>query len=179
MVRNLTIFLLVVLWSSCSKEKQNKKVTNDSKGWQIIYSNDDEGNALSGDIDNLKKAVRRGCEIRVGWGQYSEYKKDGLTGVFAVEHTADAQFLTINKGHVYAQLSRIMGQAPSRERNHINLVKTHYWHSVLGTTGEMTQVYLDHSDVNKSDEFSDNIKVIWYINKNDCSYEKNKNQVLY
>ncbi|WP_299244291.1 hypothetical protein [uncultured Aquimarina sp.] len=179
MFRSLAMFLLVVWCSSCNKGQQNKNSTNDSKGWQIVYSNDSEGNPLLGDIDNLKKAVRQGCEIRVGWGQYSEYKKDGLTGVFAVEHTADAQFLTINKGHVYAQLSRIMGQAPSRERNHINLVKTHYWQSVLGTTGEMTQVYLDHSDVNKSDDYSDDVKVIWYVNRNDCNYEKNDNQVLY
>ncbi|AXT51237.1 hypothetical protein D1818_10515 [Aquimarina sp. BL5] len=179
MFKDIIVLFLLVLLSSCNITTQKENVEDKNKGWQVIYSNDNEGNALSGDIDNLKKAVRQGCEIRVGWGQYSEYKKDGLTGVFAVEHTADAQFLTINKGHVYAQLSRIMGQAPSRERHHINLVKTHYWQSVLGTTGEMTQVYLDHSDVNKSDDYSDNVKVIWYVNRNDCNYEKNDNQVLY
>ncbi|MHA7056170.1 hypothetical protein ACWGOQ_0003050 [Aquimarina sp. M1] len=43
----------------------------------------------------------------------------------------------------------------------------------------MTQVYLDHVGVDKSDEFSDNVKVIWYINSNNCKYKHNDNQVLY
>ncbi|MFD2564214.1 hypothetical protein [Aquimarina rubra] len=179
MFRDIIILFSVVFLSSCNTTTQKENVVDNNKGWQVIYANDEKGNALSGSIDNLKNAVRQGCEIRVGWGVYSEYKKDGLTGVFAVEHTAEGQFLTINKGQVYAQLSRIMGQAPSREQHHINLVKTHYWYAVLGTTGEMTQVYLDHTEVDKSDQYSDNVKMAWYINMNDCDYKSNENQALY
>ncbi|WP_378182261.1 hypothetical protein [Aquimarina sp. SS2-1] len=179
MFRDSILLLLLIALGSCNSTTQKKSLVSQNKGWQIIYSNDEKGNPLSGDIEDLKKAVRQGCEIRVGWGVYSEYKKDGLTGVFAVEHAAEGQFLTINKGHVYAQLSRIMGQAPSREQHHINLVKTHYWNAVLGTTGELTQVYLDHSEVDKSDEFSDNVKVVWYINSNDCDYANSDNQALF
>lgn len=43
----------------------------------------------------------------------------------------------------------------------------------------MTQVYLDNKDVNQSDEFSDNVKMIWYVNVNDCDYSKNDDQPLY
>ncbi|WP_299431834.1 hypothetical protein [uncultured Aquimarina sp.] len=179
MVRNIVILLMVVLGSSCNTGKQKESSTSESKGWQMVYANDDKGNALSGDLNDLKKAVRQGCEIRVGWGIYNEYKKDGLKLVVQVEHTAEAQFLTISKGHVFAQLSKIMGQAPSRELPHLSLVKTHHWYSILGTTGKMTQVYLDHSDVDKSDEYIDDVKMIWYINVNDCDYKSNDNKVLY
>ncbi|SEL13920.1 hypothetical protein SAMN04487910_1831 [Aquimarina amphilecti] len=179
MVRNITMLFIVVLWSSCNIGKQHENPVNEVKGWQEIYRNDSEGNPLFGDINDLKKAVRQGCEIRVGWGIYNEYKKDGLKQVITVEHTAEAQFLTISKGHVFAQLSKIMGQAPSRELPHLNLIKTHSWYSILGTTGEMTQVYLDNKDVNQSDEFSDNVKMIWYVNVNDCDYSKNDDQPLY
>jgi len=179
MLRNIVVLFLVVICSSCNRGKQQDESTNELKGWQVVYVNDDQGNPLSGNISDLKKAVRQGCVVRVGWGIKNEYKKDRLRRTFEVEHTAEAQFLTISEGHVFAQLDRIMGQAPSRERPKINLVKTHYWHSVLGTTGEMIQVYQDHHDIDKSDEFIEDVKMTWYVNANDCNYKGNPDQPLY
>jgi len=179
MVRNIVMLLMVVLWSSCNMGKQEENSIKKPKGWQIIYINDDNGKPLSGNLDDLKKAVRQGCEVRVGWGIYNEYKKDGLKLVVKVEHTAEAQFLTISKGHVFAQIERIMGQAPSRVNPQMQLIKTHYWHSILGTTGEMNQVYLDHSTVDKSDEYIDNVKMVWYVNVSDCDYNGNDIKELY
>ncbi|MDH7445235.1 hypothetical protein [Aquimarina sp. 2201CG14-23] len=179
MIRNIVLLLLVVLWTSCNMGKKEEATTKKPIGWQIIYMNDDEGKALSGSLDDLKKAVRQGCEIRVGWGIYNEFRKDGLKLVVNVEHTAEAQFLTISKGHVFAQIDRIMGQAPSRGAPQIQLIKSHYWHSVLGTTGEMNQVYLDHSNVEKSDTYIDDVKMIWYVNVNDCDYALSEAKELY
>ncbi|MBW1294357.1 hypothetical protein [Aquimarina litoralis] len=178
MLRHIVILFLIVICSSCNKGNQKEEATK-PKGWEVIYINDDQGKPLFGDIENLKKAVRQGCVIRVGWGIHNEYKRDRLRRIFKVEHTAEAEFLTISEGHVFAQLDRIMGQAPSRERPKINLVKTHYWHSVLGTTGEMTQVYQDYNDVDKSDEFIDDVKMTWYVNVADCDYNHSDNKPLY
>ncbi|MEM6361750.1 MAG: hypothetical protein AAF149_24290 [Bacteroidota bacterium] len=42
----------------------------------MIYQNDKNGTAISGDIEALRQVVRNGKEIRIGWGfQHHEEKK--------------------------------------------------------------------------------------------------------
>ncbi len=69
-------------------------------GWQKVYQNSAEGEALFGEKEKLIEAVRLGYPIRIGWGGNS------------VEHVTEATFLTIFQDEVFGQIEGIVGQAP-------------------------------------------------------------------
>ncbi|MEM0939531.1 MAG: hypothetical protein AAGI25_07050 [Bacteroidota bacterium] len=81
---------------------------------------------VNGDIEALKKAVREGREIRIGWGfQHPE------RNVISVEHVAEASFLTIQSDAiVHAQIRPIYGQTPDFEAGSIILKENLEWVSL-------------------------------------------------
>lgn len=104
-----------------------------SQDWQLIYQNDDNGNAVFGELTALKNAIRTGKEIRIAWGfQHPE------NTVVRVEHVADAAFLTIQSDSiVYAQIRPITGQTPDFENFQILLKENLEWLFIGGTSGAM------------------------------------------
>ena len=78
-------------------------------GWRLVYAVDSTGARLSGDKAVLLAAVRSGQPIRVGWGVAWKLP-DGTAG--GVEHVAEAAFLTIHQGEVFAQMPPMLGQTP-------------------------------------------------------------------
>ncbi len=104
--------------------------------WELIYHNDTDGNPISGDIETLKKAVRSGKEIRIGWGF-----KHPTTKKIRVEHVADASFLTIQSDSiVHAQIRPIVGQSPDFDNGTIALKENLEWVFIGGTNGKMDRM---------------------------------------
>ncbi|RNC85986.1 MAG: hypothetical protein ED557_04245 [Balneola sp.] len=123
---------------------------NDS-GYKVIYEADRDGNALIGSLEELIDYVEKGNPIRVGW----ELGVDGPNTTKLI-HWTDAGFITIHKGHVFAQISSIYSQgtsAPSIEMPFVSMMNAEPdgWVAIVGTTGllgqkfkrdpEMIQVY--------------------------------------
>ena len=126
MIRYL-IFLMLFFSSCQGVEKSNT-------GWQKVFQNDAEGNAIYGDKSNLIDAVRLGYPIRIGWGGRR------------VEHVADADFLTILNGEVFAQIKSIVGQAPSIQNDSVKIrfrLQNH-WTKMAGTNGYYTSIMTDY-----------------------------------
>ncbi len=104
-----------------------------SQDWQLRYQNDDKGEAVFGQLENLKSAVRSGKEIRIAWGFQHPDKKE-----VRVEHIAEAAFLTIQSDSiVYAQIRPITGQTPDFENFQILLKENLEWLFIGGTSGAM------------------------------------------
>ncbi len=118
-------------------------VSQEPAGWELVYRNDPEGNAVYGDKSRLIHAVREGLPIRIGWGG-----RRGSDTTQSVEHTADAQFLTIANGtEVFAQISPIFGQAPFLEHNDsikIRFREKNNWVKMAGTNGYSTALMIDY-----------------------------------
>lgn len=73
--------------------------------WTIVYEQVPGSEVANGSKQRLIEAVRSGKEVRIYWA----------TG--RVEHLADAGFLTVFGGEVFAQVQPIRGQRPSLEVN--------------------------------------------------------------
>ena len=106
--------------------------------WRLLYAADSTGQVLEGTKAALREAVRAGQPIRVGWSV--PYRlPDGRRG--ALEHLADASFLTIHQDEVFAQLAPIVRQRPSADSATVQLDATATWVGMLDTTGRLRGVF--------------------------------------
>ncbi len=118
--------LLLFLFSTLTAASQ------EYNHWQLLYSNDENGKSLAGDINSLIKAVRNGEEIRIYW---SSQRPNDPT--IKVEHFADAKFLTIlSDTVVFAQIDPIIGQSPSFKNQTISLKENLEWSMIAASNGK-------------------------------------------
>ena len=113
-------FLLLFLMCSCQPSQRA------NAGWQKVFQNDADGNAVFGEKSKVIDAVRSGYPIRIGWGSSR------------VEHVTDADFLTIFQGkEVFAQIRSIVGQAPKITNDSMQIAfrKENQWTKIAGTNG--------------------------------------------
>ena len=123
--------------------------------WRLVYSVDRDGETR-GDKARLMNAVRAGQPIRVGWG-VSFNLPDGTDS--GVEHVANAKFLTIFDGEVFAQVDAIARQRPRPGQKRIVLPATGMsvpWVAIFDTTGHMRTP-------ETSDESDTRMRSFWYI----------------
>jgi hypothetical protein len=106
------------------------------RGWQLVYAVDSTGQVLQGDKATLLRAVRAGQPVRVGW-RIAWRLPDGTAG--ALEHVADAAFLTIHHDEVFAQMAPILGQRPSAREPIVTFRSDgdQLWYALLDTTGRL------------------------------------------
>ena len=126
--------LVLVLFAFSSARSQTDGL------YKVVYEADRSGKAVSGSLEELLQYVRNGNPIRVGWelGVQSD-------STFYLEHWADAGFMTIQRGHLFAQINSIYGQgttAPGMDPAvFLTSGKPHGWVAVFGTTGEVKQKF--------------------------------------
>ncbi len=121
--------LFLILFCSC------QSLDEPSSGWQMVFKNDADGQAIFGKKSTLLDAVRLGYPVRVGWGSNR------------VEHVADANFLTIFQGEdVFAQIKTIVGQAPQIDGDSLKIrFRTqNHWTKIIGTNGFSTALMTDY-----------------------------------
>lgn len=113
------IILLIVLCYSCRPSAHTEA------GWQKVLVNDADGNIEFGDKSKLIDAVRLGYPVRVGWGGNR------------VEHVANADFLTIFDGEVFAQIPSVVGQEPRVDGDSIKIRfrPENKWTKIAGSNG--------------------------------------------
>jgi hypothetical protein len=119
------------------------RIAAQAPGWRLLYSADSTGQALEGNKNAVREAVRAGLPIRVGWSV--PYRlPDGRRG--ALEHVADASFLTIHQDEVFAQLAPIVRQRPHADSAAIQLDGSAHWVGMLDTTGRLRGVFTGTGD---------------------------------
>lgn len=122
--------------------------------WQLVYQNDDKGNAVDGDLKQLISAVKRGKEVRVAWWGKRVY------------HTAEAAFLTIMTDSVVtAQIRPIYGQTPEFENYTITLKENLEWVLIVGTNGAGDAMMSNKSTGEIVGHRSRRIPVKWFVKK--------------
>ena len=119
----LITFTLLTLLSGCIK--QPLKPTS---GWQLAFHHDAAGNRIDGSKQMLIDAVMAAKPIRVVWPMRDDFI-----------HVADAGFLTVMQGEVFAQFHGIIRQIPDRKTQRIALdaEQQNNWHAIISTTGEL------------------------------------------
>lgn len=103
---------------------------------------DRDGTPTSGSLEALIEGVRSGRTIRVGWRLPVRFPDDEETRW--LEHWADASFLTVWDGQVFAQLRDIceQGMLVGQEEPGFHLEPgAHGWVALIGTTGVVKQAF--------------------------------------
>lgn len=92
-------------------------------GWRLAYAHDAAGGVTEGSKEALVSAILSGKPVRVYWA--------GTT----VQHVADAGFLTVLEGEVFAQIHTITAQKPSTGPAAVEL-RDGTWQTVFATNGD-------------------------------------------
>ena len=110
----LVLILAATLWGQVSPPNQ----------WNLVYAHDEHGNAVNGSKADLIAAINAGYPVRIYWAGRR------------VQHTADAQFLTIFQGEVYAQIHPIWAQRPATDPDRIEFAEPRSdWRTIHSTNG--------------------------------------------
>jgi hypothetical protein len=134
-------------------------VAQESAGdrWRLVYAVDSAGRRTEGEKATLLTAIRAGQPVRVGW-TLGWRRADGVTG--ALEHVAQASFLTIHHDEAFAQLAPILGQTPSAREPVVALRPNgnRLWYALLDTTGKLTGYFTGDSTTQIT-----RIATRWYV----------------
>jgi len=90
--------------------------------WQSVYHHGPNGKTISGNKEKLFEAVRKGQQIRI----YMKLK--------TVEHSMDANFITIFENEIYAQIDQIKGQKPNKSTKLLEL-RANEFNGLYSTNG--------------------------------------------
>ena len=138
-------------------------------GWHLVYAADSTGARTAGDKAALLAAVRAGQPVRLGWA-ITYRLPDSTTST--IEHFAEARFLTIHKGEVFAQIAPIIGQRPSAREAVIAFrgKNGELWYAMLDTTGRLRGFFAGEfystsqgADKTESHEQTSRTATFWYV----------------
>lgn len=125
----------------------------DNNAYKVIYEADREGNAISGSLEELIAHATNGNPIRVGWVlRFPSQIPEEKGSIIEMEHWADAGFITVLKGHVFAQVKGIFQQGPMiANPPGVLLVddRANSWVGIIGTTGVMRQKFAESETMTK------------------------------
>lgn len=136
-------------------------VTPRAAGWTAVYRHDENGAAVTGSMAELKDAIRRGYNIRIGWGWIRE--RNGRT--YSLEHTADPIFVTIfQEDHV----SAVIEPHPLLD-NYLDPEKQTFvdpgqiWQCVLVTTGAFNAKIFRRATGELIRDFPQRMSMTWFV----------------
>lgn len=107
-----------------------------------LFHHNADGKALAGSKQRVMEAASRGQRLRVGWA----HDWTDTQGEHGLVHWADASFITLFEGEVFAQVPAIHRQKPLQGEARIALPAPYLqWHGLLSTNGRLTG-HFSHDD---------------------------------
>ncbi len=126
MINPLRFAVLLIFLAGTNTYAQSEK------NWVLIYENGEDGQALSGNKQDLIEAVQNADDIKVSWVHVISEEP-----LQKIEHTAEANYVTIiNDETVLAQLKPFIGQSPDFDALHIILDENIEMAIVVSTSGK-------------------------------------------
>lgn len=128
-------FLLITV-GSLVLISANGRAQNDGL-YTVVYQADRNGDTQSGDLSDLLAYVQQGNPIRIGYELVASFQDS----TWVITHWADAGFITILGGHVFAQISGINSQGTSFDKSQPGVFLTNdgpnSWVAIIGTEGTL------------------------------------------
>ena len=131
--KGVSVLLAALFAGGCQPVNPSSEAT---ANWELVYEHDESGNTVSGSREALVSAVQSGKQLRIYIGDRS------------FGHLADAGFLTVFEGEVFAQFSPIESQAPTTDPLQILFREPGIeWRAIIGRNGFFTAL-MDGSEPN-------------------------------
>jgi hypothetical protein len=130
-VQVINLLILNVIIYGCV---QQPEVRDASFGWKAVYKHDENGQVVDGTMDDLIEGIRKGYNVRVGWG----WEKKLGDSLVRLEHMAEPVFLTI----IQEKQVSVVIEAHPLLSSYIDIENqtigegSHTWQCVLTTQGE-------------------------------------------
>ena len=126
--------------------------------WRLMFVNGPDGRDISGNREDLLRAIRRGSPVRVGWGEAA------ADGKWSVEEYANTSFVNIMAGReVIAQIEPGLIQSnyidPDKAGLKTPLVD---WLAMIGTNGRFDAVTIDRKSGEQLRRLVQRTTVHWY-----------------
>ncbi len=137
-----------------------KKLETSNSNWSVAYKNDKQGNTLSGNKQNLIKAIRKGASVRIGWGAQGKNH--------SIEHLSDPIWIAIlDKNEVIAHLdpqvlSMVDWQNLTANYADSTLVRKE-WRVVLDTKGNFDAIWYDPITRKIIEHRPQNHPITWFV----------------
>lgn len=130
-------------------------------GWKVVYQHDKNGKHLLGNIDSLIAGVRKGYDVRIGWG----WQREVADSILTLEHMAEPLFLSIiQEEHISAIIDAhpmlesyvLIDQQSFKEGGHI-------WQCVLTTRGTFNAKVYHRTSGELLNDWPQNHKMTWFL----------------
>jgi hypothetical protein len=153
-MKSVLLFSIFIVIVSCTRQAPTQK----SSTWQLVYQNNFKGDQISGSIEDLVDAMKRGSPIRVSWGGT---EKNGSSWI----EFAEPVFTTVMND------TAVVVQFP------LSFIQTHYtdpgkaqlktnpptgWRAVMSTTGDYHQFHYDLSTGKITREMYSRTDMSWF-----------------
>lgn len=160
MKTNHYLFIVTILLISSAFWLNNSSADKDSVGWTPVYKHDKNGKPIGGKKADLLEAIRRGYDIRVGWGFQHPRDKSKT-----IEHVVKPNFLGVSGGElVYATLDEhIALKAYLSVQNPEFKDPKVTWSCVLDTQGHFNAVWYDRATGKKVKDFPQRHVMTWFV----------------
>ncbi|MEO1053094.1 MAG: hypothetical protein AAFX87_20840 [Bacteroidota bacterium] len=156
----LTLGVFLTAISTALITSGTNETTVPKEGWRPVYKHSNEGDVLWGDKDALLDAIRKGYDIRIGWG--AKGKKDAT---IRIEHVVEPVFLSIIKEDVVSAVldEHIALDSYIREdKQQFNDPKV-TWSCVLTTEGTFNAVWYNRLTGEKVRDYPQKHTMTWYV----------------
>jgi hypothetical protein len=151
------ISFVLVLLAFISFSTSRPKVRS---GWQPVYQNDVNGHRVFGDKRTLLDAVKRGCPVRVAWG---EKLTDGTTDI---EYSTPDFTSLVNDSDLVVQfpVSSIQTDYMHVEKSFLKTDPPTVWKALMSTDGHYHQFHQDGVTGQVTRVMYLRASMLWYAN---------------
>lgn len=130
-------------------------------GWKSVYSHDENGKSISGNIENLFDGLRKGYSLKIGWSWTRQIGDSMVT----LEHIAEPIFVTIIQKK---NVSAIINAHPLL-KSYIDINKQEFdnpeniWQCVLTTQGTFNAMVFKKSTGEKTKDWPQRHQMTWFL----------------
>lgn len=155
-----TIFytlIFAVFIASCNSKVQEPV----ESGWKSVFKNDENGNAIGGNIDSLIMGIRNGYDVRIGWG----WERTLGDSILRLEHVAEPLYISIIQDK---NVSAIIDPHPLLE-SYIDIDRQsfgdggHFWQCIMTTKGTFNAQVYDRTNGQLIKDWPQNHKMTWFL----------------
>ncbi|HAS44089.1 MAG TPA: hypothetical protein DCS93_26665 [Microscillaceae bacterium] len=161
MKTNHYLIAVIILLISSAFWLNQSPADADSVGWTPVYKHNKNGQPIGGSKADLLAAIRRGYDIRIGWGFQHPRDADKT-----IEHVVKPNFLGISKGElVYA----ILDEHPALKA-YFNVKNPQFdnpnitWSCVMNTEGNFNAIWYNRAAGKKVRDFPQRHVMTWFVN---------------
>ena len=161
MKSKLLLLLVGLLAIGACQNQSSPILVQPTTAWRAVYQNDKMGAPVWGSKDSLIAGIRKGYDLRIGWG----WEREVADSIVRLEHMAEPVFLSIIQEK---NVSAILNEHPLLESywqidQQAFAEGGHLWHCVLTTQGTFNAQLYHRATGELLKDWPQRHRMTWYL----------------